>query len=80
MLNYYDASIVLIAVGLLWVVLLRPRRDLFIIGFRFSLHLVEAIDVAVITIVASSNKKVVAKICCCFAQVLAGCNDVEGLS
>ena len=75
-----DATIVIIAIGLLWVGLFHFIRDSVIISFRFSLHLVEAIDVAVITIVASSNKKVVAKICCCFAQVLAGCYDVEGLS
>lgn len=75
-----DATIVIIAIGLLLVGLFHFMRDFVIISFRFSLHLVEAIDVAVITIAASSSKKVVAKICCCFAQVLAGCYDVEGLS
>ena len=77
LLNYYDATtIVLIAVGLLWVVLLHPWRDLFIIGFRFSLHLLEAI---VVVVIASSNKKLVAEFGRCFAQVSEGFSDAVSL-
>ena len=80
MLNYYDATIVLIAVGLLWVVLLHPGRDLFIIGFRFSLHLLEAIVAAAIAIITSSNKKLVAEFGRCFDQVLEGFSDAVGFT
>ena len=80
MLNYYDATIVLIAVGLLWVVLLHPRQDLFIIGFRFSLHLLEAIVAAAIAIITSSNKKLVAEFGRCFDQVLEGFSDAVGFT
>ena len=80
LLNYYDATIVLVAVSLLWLVLLHPMRDLFIIGFIFSLHLLEAVVAAAIAIIASSNKKLVVEFGRCFDQVSEGFSDAEGLS
>ena len=66
----YDATIVLIADGLLWAGLLHLELYLLIIiSFIFSLHLLVAIAVAAISINASSDKEVVAKLGHCFAQV-----------
>ena len=67
LLNYYDATIVLIAISLVWVGL----QDLFIISFRSSSYLLEAIVATIIT--TSSNKKDVAKSVRYYAKVSAGC-------
>ena len=69
LLNYYDASIVLIAIGLMWAGL----QDLVIISFRSSLYLLDAIVATIIAITTSSNKKVVAKSVRYYAKVSAGC-------